>query len=73
MLELHNVSGVLIASNDDWRDAQATQITASGLAPSNKRESAIYATLPAGHYTAVVRRASETTGVALVELYSLNQ
>jgi hypothetical protein len=72
-LELHNSSGVIIASNDDWQDSQEDQITASGLAPSDPNESAIYATLPAGNYTAVVRGANDTTGVALVEIYSVGQ
>jgi hypothetical protein len=72
-LELHDSSGATIASNDDWQDTQPAQITASGLAPTNPKESAIFATLPAGAYTAVVRGASDTTGVALVEVYSVNQ
>lgn len=73
VLELHNASGVTIASNDNWQDTQKDQITATGLAPSDQNESAIYATLPAGNYTAVVSGAGATTGVALVEVYSVNQ
>lgn len=73
LLELHNASGAVIASNDNWQDTQAAQITASGLAPSDQREAAIFATLPAGNYTAVVRGANDTTGVALVEVYSLGR
>ncbi len=72
-LELHNASGALIASNDDWQDDQETEITATGLAPGDPNESTIYATLPAGSYTAVVRGAGDTTGVALVEVYSVSQ
>lgn len=70
---LHNASGALIASNDNWQDTQKGQIEASGLAPNDTRESAIFATLPAGAYTAVVRGAGETTGVALVEIYSVQE
>ena len=55
-LELHNATGAIVASNDDWQDAQEAQITASGLAPTDPNESAIYATLPAGNYTGVVQR-----------------
>ena len=73
MLELHNESGSLVASNDDWQDSQKDQITATGLPPTNANESAIYATLPTGSYTAVVRGAADQTGVALVEVYSLSQ
>jgi sugar lactone lactonase YvrE len=70
-LELHNGDGAVIASNDDWQDTQKEQISAAELAPIDPEESAIYATLPAGNYTAVVRGAGDTTGTALVEVYSL--
>ena len=73
VLELHNASGALLASNDNWQDDQQAQITAAGLAPSDPRESAIFAALPAGSYTVVVRGAGDTTGVALVEVYSIAQ
>ncbi len=72
-LELHDLSGALIASNDDWQDTQEDLIVASGLPPTDPSESAIYATLPAGSYTAVVRGAGDTTGTALVEVYSISQ
>lgn len=72
-LELHNASGALIASNDDWQDTQEAEITATGLAPTDPNESAIFATVPAGNFTAVVRGADDTTGVALVEVYSVAQ
>ena len=70
-LELHNSSGAIVASNDDWQDTQAAQISAAGLAPTDPRESAIYATLPSGGFTAIVRGVSDTSGVALVEIYNL--
>ena len=54
-LELHNSSGAVIASNDDWQDTQEEQITATGVPPTDPNESAIYAILPAGNYAAVVR------------------
>jgi hypothetical protein len=70
---LHNSTGAVIASNDDWQDTQEEKITTSGLAPSSADESAIFATLPAGNYTAVVRGAGGTTGTALVEVYGIGQ
>ena len=70
-LELHDVNGTLLASDDDWRDGQESAIQASGLAPSDDRESAIMASLGPGNYTAVVRGKNDTTGVALVEAYRL--
>ena len=72
-LELHNSSGAIIASNDNWQDTQKAQIMASGLAPTNARESAIYATLPAGAYTAVMRGVNDATGIAVVEVYNLSK
>jgi hypothetical protein len=73
MLELHDSTGALIASNDNWQTGgQASQISASGLAPSNSLESAIIATLPSGNYTAIVRGVNSTTGIALVEVYELD-
>jgi len=56
-LELHHANGALLQSNDNWQDdsSQASQIRASGLAPSSNLESAIIATLQPGNYTAIVR------------------
>ena len=45
----------------------------SGHAPTDPTESAIIATLPAGNYTAIVRGVNNTTGVALAEVYDLDQ
>jgi len=80
-LELHDSTGALIASNDNWvtpiiggiiSSNQLRQIQASGYAPRDGRESAIVAELPAGNYTAIVRGVNNTTGVALVEVYDLD-
>jgi hypothetical protein len=72
-LELHDASGAVIANNDDWQDTQEAEIMATGLAPTDPHESAILIALPAGNYTAIVRGVSDTTGVALVEVYNLQQ
>ena len=71
-LELHNGNGSLLASNDNWRSNQEAEIIATTIPPSNDLESAIVATLPPANYTAIVRGVSNTTGVALVEVYALN-
>jgi len=68
-LLLFDPNGNVIAANDNWRDGQATELTAVGLAPGDDREAALVATLRRGGYTAVVRGKSMTTGVALVEVY----
>jgi hypothetical protein len=70
-LELRDKDGNLLQSDNDWQDdsAQATEITAAGLAPSNTKESAIAATLPPGPYTAILAGLNNGTGVGLVEVY----
>jgi len=70
-LELHDANGGLLGSNDNWKTTQQTEITASGYAPPNDLESALVNTLAPGNYTAIVRGVNNTTGVALVEVYTL--
>lgn len=72
VLELRDKDGVLITSNDNWKDSQQTEIEATGLAPTNDNESAILATLSPDSYTAIVRGSNDTIGVALVEVYNLS-
>ncbi len=70
-LELHDGNGATLASNDDWKETQQTEIAATGLAPSEDKESAILRTLPAGAYTAIVVGKNNSTGVGLIEAYNL--
>jgi hypothetical protein len=67
-----NSSNVVVASNDNWRDTQQSEIAGSGYAPPNDLESAIIATLPPGSYTAVVTGKNGGTGIGLVDLYQLD-
>ena len=71
-LELHDQTGALIASNDNWADSQQAEIEATGIPPENELESAIVRTLNPGAYTAVARGADGGTGTALIEVYDLN-
>jgi len=72
-LELHDSSGNLLASNDDWgTGTQAAAISSSGYSPRNAKESAIIATLPTGNYTAIIRGVNNSTGIALVDAYDLD-
>ncbi len=71
-LELYQAS-TLLASNDDWKVPNAATISATGKAPPNDLESAIVTTLAPGSYTAIVKGKNNTTGVALVEVYDLDQ
>ena len=70
-LELHDSNGAVVASNDNWKGTQKSEIEATGLAPSDDRESVILQTLAAGAYTAVVQGKNNATGVALIEAYNL--
>ena len=81
-LELHDGTGALIGSNDNWQQTiiggiittnQVAAIRASGHAPTDPSESAIIAELPPGNYTAIVRGVNNTTGVAPAEVYDLDQ
>src|SRR5204863_1167039 len=52
-LTIYDVSGSVIASNNNWRDnINAIDIQRNGLAPPNALESALVLRLPAGSYTA---------------------
>jgi uncharacterized delta-60 repeat protein len=73
VLELHGPSGFVTVINDNWRDDQEVTLAATGLAPVNNFEAAIDATLAPGAYTAIVRGKGNTSGVALVEVYDIDQ
>jgi hypothetical protein len=69
-LELVDQNGAR-TSNDNWRATQEAEITATTIPPSNDKEAAILVTLAPGNYTAIVRGADDTTGIAVVEAYNL--
>ncbi len=71
-LTIYDVNGTVIASNDNWQDDPSeVDLQRIGLAPTNAAESATILNLPAGSYSAIVRGAGDTTGIALVEVYDL--
>jgi len=70
-VDLVNSNGVVIRSNNDWRESQEAEIIATGLQPSDDRESALVEAVNPGNYTAVVRGSGNTTGVGLIEVYNL--
>jgi uncharacterized repeat protein (TIGR03803 family) len=75
-LELHDASGATIASNDNWKmrpdgSSQQGEIEATGIPPTNDLESALVQTLAPGSYTTIVRGTGTTTGIAVVEAYTL--
>lgn len=72
MLELHDNQGNLLMVSDNWQENafQATQL-ATGLAPGSGVDSALITTLSPNNYTAIVRGAHGTTGLAIVEVYKV--
>ena len=73
-LDLHDGNGVLLATNDNWRNApNAAEIESSGLKPGDDREAAILMRLAPGHYTAITRGVDRTTGIGLAEVYNLGE
>jgi phospholipase/lecithinase/hemolysin len=71
VLELYQ-NGVLITSNDNWKDSQEDEIAATGLQPPNDLESAIVISLDPGEYTVILRGQNSGTGIGLVEAYDLD-
>jgi hypothetical protein len=72
-LSLFDSNGQMVGLNDNWGDDanQAAQLQALSLAPQNPAESAVVATLPPGQYTAVVAGQNGSTGIGLIEVYSV--
>jgi hypothetical protein len=65
-----------ILENDNWKSntsAEQQALEALGVAPTNNKESAIITNLDPGSYTAVIRGKLDTTGVALAEIYQVQQ
>jgi arylsulfate sulfotransferase len=75
MLTVHNSSGTIIASNDNWQtDIGATFMEQNGLAPSNPSEAAaLLINLAPGAYTVVVTGSNSTQGISLAEVYEIPQ
>jgi hypothetical protein len=72
VLQLRAQSGALIQQNDNWKDSQQAEIQATGLAPSDDRESVIIATLVPGQYTGLLTNKLGAPGIGTFEVYDLN-
>ena len=70
-LTLFDSAGKERQRNNNWRDSQAAEISATGLAPQNNLESAIVVSLTPGPYTAVLAGQNGGTGNGLIEVYDL--
>ncbi len=73
VLELHDSNGALLISNDDWQSdpTSAAQLSALALAPQDLKESAIFSSLPAGAFTAILAGKNGGVGLGLIEIYNL--
>jgi hypothetical protein len=71
-LDLRDVNGNQLATNDNWKSSQQSALQASGYAPPNDNEAAILLTLNPGNYTAILTGVNGGTGNALVEVYGTN-
>jgi hypothetical protein len=72
-MELYDSTGALLDTNDNWQQSlDSGEIIDSGLAPSDPREAAIVIRLAPGSYTAIISGVNNTTGIGLVESYTLD-
>jgi hypothetical protein len=73
VLELHDASGALLETNDNWMDSPNKQaIIDSTIPPKDPLESAIVRSVPPGNYTAIERGVNNGTGIGVVEAYDLD-
>jgi hypothetical protein len=64
----------LLRQNDDWQSAaNASEMIATTIPPTNAKEAAILIRLEPGTYTTVVDGADNGTGIALVEVYEIDR
>lgn len=72
-LELHDANGATLIANDNWADDSATAdlLSANGLALADPQEPAIFTTLPAGQFTAILAGKNGGTGIGTIEIYNL--
>ena len=79
VLTVASANGTVLSTNDDWQQgepesviAAATAVSAFGLNPGSK-DAALIAQLAAGAYTASVSGKDSALGLALVEVYDLDE
>jgi hypothetical protein len=71
MVTLVDGNGNVVRTNNDWKNTQQAEISATGKAPPNDLEAAILAPVAAGNYTAILSGNGGGTGIGLVEVYKL--
>ncbi len=72
-MELYDSTGALLESNDNWQQSiDSGEIISTGLEPADPREAAIVVRLAPGNYTTIISGVNNTTGIGLVESYTLD-
>ncbi|PYK70226.1 MAG: hypothetical protein DME42_12980 [Verrucomicrobia bacterium] len=71
IVTLVDQNGMVVKTNDNWKNTQQAAIQATGLAPPNDLESAVVVTVATGRYTAILSGKNGGTGIGLVEVYNL--
>ena len=64
-------NGMVVKTNDNWKNTQQAAIQATGLAPPNDLESAMVVLVATGRYTTILSGKGGGTGIGLVEVYKL--
>jgi glucose/arabinose dehydrogenase len=73
-LELRGPDGGLLRENDNWMESPFRDlIKGTPYQPSDDREAVIVATVQPGAYTAILTGNGQTAGLALVEVYDIDQ
>lgn len=72
LIELHDSTGALISTNDNWRSDFNHNAIPAQLQPANESESALDRVLSPGAYTVIMKGAHGQTGTGLFELYDLS-
>jgi cyclophilin family peptidyl-prolyl cis-trans isomerase len=72
VLQLLDVNGTLIATNDNWQDDENVSVLRADLQPTDTREAVLTRTLTPGNYTAIVRGANSAVGVGIIEVFDLD-
>jgi hypothetical protein len=71
VVTLVDQNGMVVKTNDNWRNTQQAAIQATGLALPDDLESAMVVTVATGRYTAILSGQNGGTGIGLVEVYKL--
>ena len=72
VLELRDVNGALVLSNDDYIPGSDSVVDVEKLDPTDPLEAVIRTNLAPGNYTALVLAKGSDSGLALVELFDLS-